>query len=71
MADDTLYTVTIKYELHHSRGQLIPSVEDVQLEMEKLIGEGDEIMVDVTQDKRWEGCRVQVDEVEVQEAKTR
>jgi hypothetical protein len=68
---DTLYTVTVKYQLHHSRGQLIPSVEDVQLEIEKALGEGDEIMIDVSWGKRWEGCRVQVDEVEIQEARYR
>lgn len=70
---DTLYSVTIKYELHHSRGELVPSIEEVQLELEKVLSlsEGDEVMVMATEGRRLEGARVQVDEVEVQEARTR
>jgi hypothetical protein len=71
MAGD-LYTVTIKYELRHTRGELVPSIEEVQAALEGVAPvEHDEISVSATQGQRFEGCRVAVDEVEVQEAKTR
>lgn len=87
----TLYTVTVKYELHHTRGESVPSIEEVQSAVEGWAPAGDELSVYVEREvdetqgqdedgmplptgekiKHFEGCRVVVDEVEIQEAKTR
>lgn len=66
-----LYSVTLKYELRHTHGELEPTIDEVQGQIERLVCEGDTIPVPVTKGQKFEGCRVSVDEVEVQEAVTR
>lgn len=83
-----LYSVTVKYELSHTRGEIEPTVEEVQEAVKAAVNEGVELHVHVEREvdevetdlmgeesstgekvTRIEGCRVCVDDAEVQEAR--
>lgn len=82
---DSLYTITVKYGLHHSVGEIVPTAEEVAAMLEHHFEEGDELGVQVSrvtvrkneetdepeEGTRIEGCRVAIDEIEVQEATIR
>jgi hypothetical protein len=49
MPGDT-YSVTLRYELRHTRGELVPSADEVKDSLERFIVAGDEINVHVEQE---------------------
>lgn len=51
MAAAELYTVTVKFELRHTRGELVPSVEEVQRAVEGWAPDGDELRVHVSREE--------------------